>query len=105
MVRGYDHCLQFLAGVESHDAPRRDGNLLAGLRIAPGALRLLAELEVAEAGELNAVAGFERGAYFLEEALDHVLGFALVEPELLEQQVGEFGFGERHRYPRNPLLD
>ena len=40
---------------------------------------------------------FERDADLLEEALDHVLGFALVEPELLEQQVGQFGFGERHR--------
>ncbi len=40
---------------------------------------------------------FERDADLLEETLDHVLGFALVEAELLEQQVGQFGFGERHR--------
>ena len=42
-------------------------------------------------------ARFERDADFLEEALDHVLRFALVEAELFEQQIGEFGFGERHR--------
>src|SRR5512139_340475 len=85
MVRGFDHGLQFLAGVKRDDAPRGDRNLLAGLGIAPGPLRLLAELEVAESGELDAVAGFERDADFLEKTLDHVLRFALVEAELLEE--------------------
>jgi hypothetical protein len=36
-------------------------------------------------------------ADLLEKALYHVLRFALVEAELLEEQVGEFCFGERHR--------
>ena len=99
MVRGFDHGLQFLAGVERHDAARGDRNFLAGLGIASGPLRLLAQLEIAEAGQLDAVAGLERDADFLEEPLDHVLGFALVEAELLEQQIGKFGFGERHGNP------
>ena len=85
--------LQLLAGVEGHDAARGDRDFLAGLGIAPGTLRLVAQLEVAEAGQLDAVAVFQRGADFLEEGLDHVLGFALVKPDFLEQQVGQFSFG------------
>ena len=61
-----------------------------GLR--PGALRLFAQLEIAEAGKLHRFTGLERDAHFLEEALDHVLGFALVETELFEQQIRKFGF-------------
>ncbi len=80
------------------------GNLFPGLGIAPRPLRLFAELEIAETGELDAVARLQGDAHLLEEPLDHVLGFALVEPELLEQQVGEFGFGERHRSPPESLL-
>ena len=53
----------------------------------------LAQLKVAEARELDAVSALERRSDFLEKALDHVLGFALVETELLEQQVGQFGLG------------
>src|SRR5512135_684926 len=97
MVRRFDHGLQLLARVEGDDAARRDRNLLSGLRIAPGSLRLFAQLEIAEAGQLDAAALFERRPDLLEEALDHVLRLPLVEPQLLEEEVGEFGFGERHR--------
>src|SRR5262245_21576441 len=96
MARRFDHRLQFLTRVERDDAPRGDRDLLAGLRIAPGPLRLLAQLEIAEARELHTVTRFERRADLFEEALDHVLRLALVEAELFEQEIGEFGFGERH---------
>src|SRR2546427_3745789 len=103
MVRGFDHCLQFLTGVEGDNAAGRDRNFLTRLGVASRSLRLFAELEISETGQLDAVAGLERDADFLEEALDHVLGFALVEPELLEKQIGKFGFGERHwSPPKNP---
>src|SRR5262245_9943681 len=97
MVRGFDHCLQFLAGVKRHDPSGGNGNLLARFGIAARTLRLFAKLEVAEPRELHAVAHFERHANLLEKTFDHVLRFTLVEAELLEEQVGEFGFGERHR--------
>src|ERR1700693_982017 len=84
MVRSFDHCLQFLACMERHDASRGDRNFFAGLGIAPRALRFLSELEVAEAGQLHAVTGFQSDANFLEKSFDHVLGFTLVEAELLE---------------------
>src|SRR2546426_4543870 len=61
MARLLDHGLQFLAGVEGHDATRADRDLLAGLRVAPRALRLVPQLEVAEPRELYAFAALERG--------------------------------------------
>src|SRR5258705_11286987 len=97
MVRSFDHRLQLLAGVEGHYAAGGDRNLLARLGVAPGALRLFPKLKVAEAGQLDAVAPLERDADLFEKVLDHILGFALVEPELLEEEVGQFSFRERHR--------
>src|SRR5437879_12659512 len=97
MARLLDHGLQFLAGVESHDATRADRDLLAGLRVAPRALRLVPQLEVAEPRELYAFAALERAANLLEEGFHHVLGLALVQADLLEQQVGQLGLLHRHR--------
>src|SRR5205823_14150973 len=97
MARLLDHGLQFLAGVEGHDATRADRDLLAGLRVAPRALGLVPQLEVAEPRELYAFAALERAANLLEEGFHHVLGLALVQADLLEQQVGQLGLRQRHR--------
>src|SRR5690348_7070015 len=107
MVRGFDHCLQFLARVERDNPTRSDRDLFAGLRIASGALRFLPQLEIAKTGQLDAVAGLQRDSDLLEKALDHVLGLPLIEAELFEEQVGEFGFGQRHWSPywRNVALN
>src|SRR5688572_9358038 len=86
------HRLQFLRRMERDDAPRRDRYFFAGLGIASGALRLFAQLKIAEARKLHAAAAFQRMADFLEERLYHVLRFALVEADLLEQEVRELGF-------------
>src|ERR1700694_306641 len=94
-IEGLLHqALQLLARMEGDHAARRNGDLLSGLRIAPGALRLLAQLEVAETRELHHFAALEGNADLLEERLDHVLGLALVEPDLFEHQVGQLGLGE-----------
>src|SRR5438046_2743449 len=104
MVRSFDHCLQFLTRVKSHHAASGDRNLFTGLGVSPRPLRLFAQLEISETRELHAVAGLQRNSNFFEETLDHVLRFALVEPELLEQQIGEFGFRECHWSPPEFLL-
>src|SRR5437667_12265032 len=91
MARLLDHGLQFLAGVEGHDATRADRDLLAGLRVAPRALRLVPQLEVAEPRELYAFPALERAANLPEEGFHHVLGLAHVQADLLEQQVGRLG--------------
>ena len=48
--------------MKCHHAARGDRNFFAGLRIAAGTLRLFAQLEIAESGELDRFAGFERDA-------------------------------------------
>src|SRR3954467_6273716 len=97
--------LEFLARVESDNAPRADRDLFAGLGIAAGTLRLIAQLEVAEAGELDRLPPLERAADLLEERFHHVLRFALVEADLLEKEVGQLGLRQRHlELPRSPLF-
>src|SRR5688572_8939227 len=94
-IEGLLHqALQLLARVKGDYAPCGDGNLLAGLRVAPRPLRLLPQLEVAEAGEFHHLAPLQGDPDLLEERLDHVLGLALVQPDLLEHQVGKLGLGE-----------
>src|SRR5688572_25455108 len=102
MARLLDHGFQFLAGVEGDDAARADRNLLAGLGIAPGALRLVAQLEIAEARKLHALAALESPPNFFEERLHHVLCLALVQPDLFEQKVSQLGLGQSHS---NSLID
>src|SRR5215204_2646576 len=85
MACRFDHRLQFLAGVESHDTPGGDRDLFTGFRIAAWPLGLFAQLEIAEPGEFHAVADLERDSNFLEKALDHVLRFTFVEAQLLEE--------------------
>src|SRR4051812_21397835 len=96
MAGFFDHRLQLLARVEGDHATRADGNLFAGFRVAPRALRLVPQLEVAEAGELDVFAALKGAADLLEEGLDHVLGLALVQSDLLEKQVGQLGLRQRH---------
>jgi hypothetical protein len=76
MARLLDHRLQLLAGMEGHDAPRADRDLLAGLGIAAGALRLVAQLEVAETGQLDAFAALQRAANLFEKGLDRPPAFS-----------------------------
>ena len=78
--------------------PGRNRNFLAGLRISTGTLGLLPQLEVAEAGELDTIATLERQTDFLEKALHHIFGFALVETHLLEKHVGELRLGQSDRH-------
>src|SRR3954469_18593763 len=94
-IEGLLHqALELLARVKSDYTPRGDGNLLPGLRVPARPLRLLPQLEVSEAGEFHHLAPFERDPDLLEERLHHVLGLALVQPDLLEHEVGQLGLGE-----------
>ena len=66
------------------------------LGLRPRALGLVAQLKIAEPGEFHALSTLKCGADLFEKGLDHVFCLALVESDLLEQQVGKFGLGERH---------
>src|SRR5687767_15155651 len=96
MARLLDHRLQLLAGMKGDDPAGAYWYFLTGLRVAAGPLRLVAQLEVAEAGQLDALAALQGAADLLEKRLDHVLGLALVQPDLFEQQISEFGLRQRH---------
>src|SRR5947209_285980 len=96
MARLFHHRLQLLAGVKGDNTAGADRDLLAGLRIAAGTLRLVPKLEIAEAGELHAFAALERAADLFEEGFHHVLGLTFVEADLLKQQVGQLGLRQSH---------
>src|SRR3979490_137858 len=91
-----DQRLQLLASVESDHTPRRDGNFFSGLGSAAGSLRFVAQLKVAEPGELHALTVFERQADLLEERLHHVLRLALVQPYFLKKHVRKLRFCKCH---------
>src|SRR5688572_10163623 len=94
-IEGLLHqALQLLARVKGDYAARGDGYFLPGLRVTPRALRLLPQLEVAEPREFHHLAPLQGDPDLLEERFDHVLGLALVQPDLLEHQVGQLGLGE-----------
>src|SRR6185436_18443496 len=94
-IEGLLHqALQLLARVKGDYTPRGDGYFLPGLRVAPRALRLLPQLEVAESGEFHHSTPLQGDPDLLEERFDHVLGFPLVQPDLFEHQVRELGLGE-----------
>src|SRR5690606_26354138 len=96
---------QLLAGMEGHHTTRGDRDFFAGFGVATGTLRLVAQLEVAETGKLDALAAFQGQADFLEKGFDHVLRFALVETDLLEQHIGQLGLRESHSFsPRSVVL-
>src|SRR5712671_7114061 len=103
MTRFLDHRLQFLAGMKSHHATGADRNLFARLRVAAGTLRLVPELEIAEAGEFHALAALEGAANLLEEGFDHVFGLTLVQADLLEKEVGQLGLRQSHCDSLNPF--
>src|SRR5690554_4626935 len=86
--------------MEGDDAAGGDGDLLAGFGVASGTLWLVAQLEIAEAGQLDRLAALERLTDYLEEALDHVLGLALVETYTFKEQFGQFSLGQcRAHFP------
>src|ERR1700733_12137852 len=78
--------LELVARMEGDDVARLDRNRLAGARIAARARALLADREVAEAGQLDLVALDQRLVQQVEEGLDDVLGLALVQADAVEQQ-------------------
>src|ERR1700734_4490771 len=80
-----DARLQFLARPEGDDATCADGDLFAGFGVSAGPPILVPEVEIAETGQLHLLPGRESRADFLEEQIDQLTCFALVETQLIEQ--------------------
>src|SRR4249919_832700 len=96
---GLDAFLQLLARTERDHGARGDRDLLASLGVAAGALVLAAQVEVAEAGQLDLAARFQGLAQGVEERVDEFLRLALVEPDFVEQPLGHLCFGQCHLVP------
>jgi hypothetical protein len=80
--------------VESHDATRSNRDLFTGFRIASWSLRLVAQLEIAEAGQLDGFSPLKRIPDFVEKSLDHILRFALVQADLFKKKFSQFRLGQ-----------
>src|SRR5713101_8654780 len=92
-VRGIQRVLQHLRGAEGQHAPRADLDLLAGLGVAAHAGALLADDEVAEAGELDLLALLERVLDGVEHHLDDLGALLLGEPDFLAHALDHVGLG------------
>jgi hypothetical protein len=61
-------------------------------------------LEIAESGKFDTLSVLERSPYFFKEGLNHVLGFAFVKADFLEQKICQVSFGQRHGFLLLPEL-
>jgi hypothetical protein len=66
------------------------------LGLRPGRCGLSRNWKLPKPESLTLSPLFQRRPDLVEEGLDHVLGFTLVEADLFEQQVGEFRLGQCH---------
>src|SRR3954469_22669875 len=82
-----DSRLQFLPWTKRHHATRADGNLLTRLGISSWSLVLVAQVEVAETRKFDLLTVGQRVPHFLEEKIDELARFTLVETQLIEQRL------------------
>src|SRR5688572_11022606 len=94
----FDSRLQFLSRTKRHHAPRADRNLLTSLRISSWPLVLIAQIEIAKAGELDLFAVGERMTHLLEEQIDELTRFTFVETQLIEQRLSHLRFRQSHAF-------
>src|SRR5512139_35064 len=92
------HAFEFLAGMESNQTACGNGDFFAGFGVTPGALRLVAQLEIAKTGQFYAFTQLQLDADFFEERFDHVFGLALVQTYFFKQQISQFSFSQCHYY-------
>src|SRR3989337_565360 len=83
-----------VAGPEHEHAPRRDGNFLARLWVAPDALAFVANPERAERRELHGVAALEARHDLAEHQLDDLGGLVPRQTNLLKHRFRQIGARE-----------
>src|SRR5215469_2578397 len=93
---GFDPRLQFLSRTEGDHPPGGDRYFLAGLGIPAGTLVLVAQVEVAETGELHLLASRQGRAHLLEEQVHQLPCLPFVEPELVEECFRHLRLGQGH---------
>jgi len=83
-----------LAGTKSNHTAGADGNLLARFGVSPGSPILVAQIEIAEAGEFHLLARRQCRTDFLEKQVHQLSRFTLVEAQLIEKGLGHLGLGQ-----------
>jgi hypothetical protein len=91
-----------LPGSKGNHPAGGNRDFFTSLGVAPRTLALVAQIEVSEAGQLHLLVVFEAGAYLLEEELNNLLGFPVVEPQLFKQAFGHFRFCQGGHFSRLP---
>src|SRR5256885_1009129 len=92
-VGGVERVLQHLRGAERQHAARADLDLRTRLRVAADARLLLADDEVAEAGQLDLLGALERVLDGVEHHLHDLGALLLGEPGFLAHALDDVGLG------------
>ena len=93
-----DMVFEFVASMEGHDPASLDRNRFSGSGIATGSRGFGPNLKVAKARNFYVVALNKTVRHEIKKRVNHVFGFALVQPDLLKQQFGKMRLGKRGRF-------
>src|SRR5690606_15288060 len=88
--------LQLLSRTKSHDTTGCYRNFFTRFRISARTLILVPKVKIPKAREFDLLALGQRQPYLLEEQVHQLLGFALVQAELVEEGFGHFRLGQCH---------
>lgn len=86
--------LEFMTGMKSNDSTGLDGNRLTGTWITPRARSLGSNLKVAKTGDFDVIAIHQALGHKVKKSVDHVLGLALIESNLVEKKLSQLGLGQ-----------
>src|SRR5262245_14200676 len=94
--------IRFYSGLELLPRPKRHNpaganwNFPTGFRIPSRPLVFVAQFKVAEAGEFDLLAPFQRTTELLEKGFDELFGFTFIEAELFVKALGHLCLGQSH---------
>ena len=83
--------------MESNHAAGGNRHFFAGFGVAAGALRFVAQLEIAEAGNFDFFTALKRGADFFKKKFDDFFGVVFAHAaDFFYQDIGQLCFGHGH---------
>ena len=84
--------------MKCHHPARLDGNGLPRAGVAAGAGSFGPNLEIAKPGNFHVISVNQAVRNQIKKRIDHVLGFAFIESDLLKQQFGKVLLGQRRGF-------
>jgi hypothetical protein len=100
-----DQGFEFLTGMKGHYPTGRNRDFFASFGVSTWPLRLVAQLEIAETRQLDAVATLERTSNFIEKRLNHILGLTLVQTDPIEKHLGQLSLGQCEALGKHRPID